>query len=379
MSEAFDFDAAIDRAWAKFRSALADRLLQIPRGESVPLGPWDDPAAEWEASNPPQLRVAKNGRLRCEVPWDFHFTVPERNQARREALHALGWRQRASGNLVLEVSRREPDKLAALVVRALREVWQVPHPSFLEPADSPIEPVTHLAIEPIDRAHLQSLVDAALGELVRAPLVKAECGCIHFELGGRDCWLKVLEHAPTVEFCTTLAEHIVDAARTAAIIAEDRPRSRDVTLVRFEDSVIASLRMEATAFAACNLAAAMTKWAQFMSEEADELVQRLGGETDSEELPTELTCLLQLQSSDCPLDPAQVAAICNDDRRAILRCLRICAQQEAAWQQLATEAFDRGDHEEASACEGEARVWAETTNQLKAALRLVVLGKRRSA
>jgi len=58
----------------------------------------------------------------------------------------------------------------------------------------------------------------------------------------------------------------------------------------------------------------------------------------------------------------------------ILGFIRECSQQEIDWRKSAETAFREGDREEAEVCEIEAASWSGSVSQLRAALRIVVVG-----
>ena len=362
MSDRPSFDADIDAAWVEFRRALADRLDSFSKGQSLVL------TCTYDVIYPsPHVVFSVTGanRLRCEIPAGRRLDVMD--TADLDALVAAGWRSRKNGRYVLEVGRRLSDKVAALAVDLLRDLWEVPHPAFLT-EDGPHEPAPIVAVKARGREHLRELAAATVSDLMSEPAVVDRHGDIALSVGGVPSWLCVREDAPTLEFVVVLGE----ATNGTAVLAEHSPLWPDVTLTVVDDAVVGVLRLESTVFAAKNLAVAFARWIQFMREGAPAIVADLAVDPA---LPPALLVLLHLDPDrEGLLDAHEVAAVCDYDRDAILDYLRITSEQEMSWRRSAAEADDL---DEAAACHHEAEAWVHTHESLRAALRVVVLPKSR--
>jgi hypothetical protein len=362
MSDRPSFDADIDQAWVEFRGTLADRLADFTKGQSLVL------TCIYDVIHPsPHVVFSVTGanRLRCEIPAGQRLDVMD--IADLDALVAAGWRSRKNGRYVLEVGRRLSDKVAALAVVLLRDLWEVPHPAFLS-EEGPHEPAPIVAVKARGRDHLRELAAAAVSDLMSKPVVVDEHGDIALSIGVAPSWLCVREDAPTLEFVVVLG----DATNGTAVIAKHGPRWPDVSITVVEGTVVGVLRLESTVFAVKNLTAAFARWIEFMREGAPAVVADLAVDPD---LPRALMVLLHLDpDGEGLLDAHEVAAVCDYDRDAILDFLRLTSEQEISWRESAAEADDL---DEAAACLHEADAWGHTHENLRAALRVVVLPKSR--
>ena len=130
----------------------------------------------------------------------------------------------------LDVERREVDRVAVLSVATLREVFAVPHPSFLSAggletdpehvvADSP-PTAWDLDDEPLavlvqGRDDLQAQVDAALAPMLGGHLRHDEDGDIPILAGRSMLFVHVSDERPDVELFAVLVREVTDTARLA--------------------------------------------------------------------------------------------------------------------------------------------------------------------
>ncbi|MBJ8347886.1 hypothetical protein [Antrihabitans sp. YC2-6] len=354
------FDTTVVAAWTDFRTCLADRLAALPKGEKIVL------TCSYDVIYPlPEVVFTVTGanRVRCEIPAGPRLRFME--TADLDAMFEAGWKQRKDGRVVLEFGRRYSDKLAALAVVVVRDMWEVPHPAFLTEG-GPAEPEPIVAVAPRGRDHLQELAAAVVSDLVSEPVLRDEDGDIPLTIGDMSSLLCVRVDEPTIAFYAVLG----DATNAAAVLEEHSQVWPDVNLRIVDDAVVGVLRLEATVFVAKNLESAFAKWIHFMREGAPVIASELEVDNVAQSLPAALQCLLHLDQ----LDASEVAAICDNDRDSILEYLLICSEQEISWRRSASDALDA---EEAAACEHEAEAWANTHESLRAALRVVVLPSRR--
>ena len=129
---AFDepaFDAALDRIWVRFRCELADRLDSMTADHPITV------YALWTEMFGPQPTIAfthtGNNRLRLTVATrDLYPYAPE-DRGRVELLADEGWRALRDGTCIREFARRRVDAAAMSAQFALRDVWDVPDPTYL--------------------------------------------------------------------------------------------------------------------------------------------------------------------------------------------------------------------------------------------------------
>lgn len=123
------FDAAIERIWVRFRCELADLLDGMTADRPITV------YALWTEMFGPQPTIAfthtGNRRLRLTVATRDLYPYSPEDTERVDLLTAEGWRLLRDGTCIREFARRRVDAAAMSAQYALREVWDVPDPSYL--------------------------------------------------------------------------------------------------------------------------------------------------------------------------------------------------------------------------------------------------------
>ncbi len=406
--EGRDLDRATEEAWRGFRARLADHVGELGEGGVLVLGA-GRPLGEADDGASPYVRLAGfagGSMLRGEVSGNAYLAPRHALDDRAEALLVdLGWRAPGdeSENFFLDVPVSHADQLAVMAVRALREVFGVAHPAFLE-ADltDPDDDVTQLpvaeddgavdppAVVPEDVEHLRALVDAALTPLFGDLPEHDADGDIPVPFGSSLVYVRVVEEAPVIDIFGVVVDGVSDLRRASY---EVNVLNRDHRFVKFflvEDRVIAQTLVAAWPFAADHLRMMLTGMSAKLDQVGDELAARVGGRTalgdDPDDEPasratactvvcdpeTALRTLLQLDAASGGLDAELAAGVCGFDQEVVLGALDECLAQEAGWRESREAAHHRGDQREARACARELAAWGRTTALLRRALRLVV-------
>ncbi|MXP21320.1 hypothetical protein GIY30_08130 [Gordonia sp. HNM0687] len=373
----FDFDGSVDDAWRAFRNDLADRAAQLRIGDEHHLeqtqGFPDGPHGTLT------FTLTRAHRIRCTAHVVDLHTTPDILAEQLDALTAAGWRLLRDGRLIIEVNRRQVDRLAQVAVDALREIWEVVHPAFLE-GDAPPAPEATIAVGayPVSREHLLRLIVGALEDIAGRRITLDADGDVPLPTGSLPSWLRVLTEEPTIEFVTTLVDDVPDAAAAAQFVATESVRWPGITLVLHQTSLMAFQSVPMTAFHRENLVSAVGHWLQFTAESAPGIITAIAGTArdtapHGDALPDPLQTLIVLDEDGSGLDAHQVATICRHDQSAILGYIRTSQEQYLEWMKSAAEADLADDADEAAACRREEQAWRTTTEKLRAALRLVVL------
>lgn len=371
----FDFDTLVDDAWRAFRNDLADRLSTLPVGGELTVAQSDElPEGPHGAIT---FTVTRAHRVRATVQVsDLHSTW-EFGVVHVKQMQGANWRLLNGGRLIYEVSRRRVDELAHLAVWTLREIWEVVHPAMLASAvPMPREASVAIATVPDSRDHLLRCVIEVISDIAGQRIQPDEDGDIALPTNTARSWLRVLGEEPTVELFATLVDEVPDTAKAAEYVATESVRFPGVKLVLHETSVMAFMIVDVRVFHRVNLVNGLGRWFEFMTDSAPEVISAIthadsASEPDDDNLPDPLQTLIVLDTDGTSLSAQEVAVICDHDQAAILDYIRITQQQSIEWSKSAAEAEDA---EEAAACRHEEQVWRATTEQLRAALRLVVLG-----
>ncbi|MGW5075775.1 TY-Chap domain-containing protein [Rhodococcus sp. NPDC004095] len=196
MSDFEDFDAGVDRAWSEHQQRLADVIAAMREDDLLALELGEESSVDGFVPCV-QFLAWGDGQIRCEVPSNDYLDPRYQLSASDEArLVGLGWQRptrtpddepdAGSPAFFVDKPSNWADQLAAMAVAAFREVWSVPHPTFLRIDAS--EASTHdtlaptedegddgysldlqRAVTPRDDAHLHDLVASTLSELFDEP------------------------------------------------------------------------------------------------------------------------------------------------------------------------------------------------------------------
>ena len=427
--ESFDLDRSVARAWDTFRERLADHIAQMADDDYLILNAQDEEEQEdgEEAGEPHltpyvQLCAFGEGAVRCEASSnDFLSGIYRLSDAGERALIDARWNApdpddgHGSPNYFIDLPLDFADQAAAMAIVALRDVWGVAHPTFLNARawnddgeiefdvgrkDVGPEEVSELplAIMPENRDEPVALVDRVLAGRFGRPPVKDDDGDIPVRSGSALVFVRVVKSAPVIEIFAPLVKSIANRTRAAEVLIDLNKRNRLVKFFLNGDYVIGGVALPALPFVPRHLTDMFSMFSKlaadideqlakdlggrlpFFQEESEADVDRVSSDSDSEfdddeGLPSELQTLLELDAEGRgDLDPADIAHICGNDRDKILSFIRDSSNQEIEWRKSAELALSEGDKDEAAACKHEADAWANTVEELRAALRVVVIG-----
>ena len=428
----FDLDRTTMRAWSRFQGELADHIVAMDDDDILVIdadvsvdddGPGCAPYVQFCAWGDEAVRaeVSSNSYLAADVMLD---------DAGEAALARLGWRAPThagdedagpgSANFHLDAGRREGDRVAAMAVAALRDVFGVPHPAFLDWPQTEEEPPSaatpdgsdeRLAVMPESAEHLRELVVAALTPPGGPAVEMDEDGDIPLPMGSALLFVRAVDSAPVVEMFAFVVRGIQHTDRAAFEVAVLNRDTRMIKFVLLDDAVLATLQLPASPFTPRNLRAMVLSMAEVIDRVDDDLVARLGGRrglepedeardetgvpenpADAEDLPGDaepqddpeqpslhpaLQTLLQLDVV-CTgeVAPELAASVCEFDRDLVLTLLREASEQEITWRKSANLALIGDDTDEAKICFHEAAGWESTVETLRAALQVIVERER---
>ncbi len=427
----FDLDKRLAIAWIQLGGRLTSALTGLVRGETLII---ELPSAfdEDELSGAtPYLQFASYGDdlVRGEV--SSNHVLDERHQlsdAQSQALLELGWAappsdvgnlgDNESANFWIDAQASELAELAGTSVATIRDLFGIPHPSFLiasgpngelggaaeslglprpapeaQETDDDEEPI---AIEPVDRNHLIQLVDAALVSVVGGVPAHDDDGDIPIRSGSAIVFVRVAEDGPYVELFSPV---LVDVEGSPLALERISQLNRWVRFVSFgwdSGTVHASMHLYCHPFVPEHLRHAVGVLTSVADRLDDELRLGLGGrqffgEPESSgtseppaedegadgELPEALLTIMHLDAEGAgerAISAEEVANICGRKRGEILRYIRIAELQVIEWRSSAEEALGGGDSDEWAACIHEGKAWQSTVDLLRSALRLVARG-----
>ncbi|WP_323791843.1 T3SS (YopN, CesT) and YbjN peptide-binding chaperone 1 [Nocardioides sp.] len=332
MSESTKLDVATQAAWVGFRGRLADHIAGMPHDDVLLVAPSH---ARDRARQERSIEVICGEEVYVE-------TVGRPSDA--PGFEALGWEDWDEAGWLQTFDQRFADQAADVVVRTLREVFGVLHPSFLDAegleldAQSPAEPsepsetvaVVESPEEPVDLegvpaspTHLRQMVEAVMTDLF--PDIEPDGdGDLPVVSGGSVLFVRVLESRPCIELYAEIVlspERLDRLAQELVLLNEAHP------LWKFalrDAHVVMTHEMMALPFTALGLRALVMRFSEEVDQVARDLVARVGGHLFAESPPVEderdvvLTGLLELLHLD-RVRPSTVAGLFDDDRLEIIR------------------------------------------------------------
>jgi hypothetical protein len=385
----FDLDAAVDAAWASFAERLSDAVVALGAADSLIIGlPTALDPAELEGAAP-YVQILGMGAdfVRGEVSGDTYLDARLRlSEARTHALLAAGWTapdatpgDEFSANFTADLPRSAAARLVEMTVATVRDVFGVPHPSFLEvpglaPAAAP------------DTTDLRSQVERVIAEHFAEPVVRDADGDIAIRAGSAMVFVRVATDAPIVELFSPL---LLGASGDALALERINRANRTIRFAKLTwtgGRVMANQELWCDPFVPELLVGAVGVMTRLADEMDDRLRAEIGGrrffeDGDAAEAPAgraeadtlhpALATIVQLTTDNGVLSAAQAARICRYDTDLVLALIIECARQAIEWRQASLAA---GEGEEAALCSAEADSWDGTATLLRAALREIALG-----
>ncbi|MGQ0464425.1 MAG: T3SS (YopN, CesT) and YbjN peptide-binding chaperone 1 [Sporichthyaceae bacterium] len=388
----FDLDASIDSAWSTFADRMRESIAGLGEHHSLIVGlPTALEPADLQGTAPYVQVLGDGVALHAEVSGNRYLDARLRlSEARQNALVALGWTapteqsgdewDEGSSNFVVEMPAEAGAALADLVVRTAREVFDVPHPSFLDLPGLP-RPKAPAGTSGGD---LRTKVEGALAGHFNQPIVRDEDGDIPIRSGSAMVFVRVVAEVPVVELFSPLLVGASGDALALERINRANNRIRFAKLTWSGGRVMANYELWCEPFVPELLVWAVSLMMGMADEMDDRLRAEVGGRRffeDAEPLPIEpsaddaghpaLLTVVELTTDGGELTPAEVARICGHDRSLVLELIADCESMAVQWRASAEETDDTTEREDGAA---QARTWKETATLLRAALREIVLG-----
>lgn len=269
------WDEGLQDAWRGFRHDLVARIAALG---------WETflfvvPTAGYECDEMlfPDLAVSRFGDLlRCD------FMRPDVEVNDSDSLNDIGFDLDEDDDL-RRFETDDAEWLAVTIVRVLREVTGVVHPSFVtlwgpEPgADPKCDPLA--LVFPEDRDDLVETVDAILTEVIGQAPSKDEDGDVPIVCGESVVFVRVRHDLAVVE---VFSEVVVDVANTQAALFELNILNRDSpgpTFALRGDRVVVRSRISGNPILPAELRRVVDAMCATVDQTARDLVARIGGHT----------------------------------------------------------------------------------------------------
>lgn len=297
-----DLDQEIDQAWAAFEPTLSQRIAALEDGHSLLVGLDDEDPTDGASPYLQAMAFADGTARRLEVSSDQVLGPQFRlGPTGAEALSRLGFESPSpdpdddAPNWFLHANAAEPDRLAALAVSVLREVFGVVHPLLLagmpagpdgpdslvtadpggtEPRPEPLDLDVAYTVESSDE--LGALVTRTLATL-GLPHVSDDEGDWPYDLGRTTAWVRVLVTEPTVHVFAVVV-HSIRSARVAS--RELGILNRDAAHLRYVvdgDLLVVMADVPADPFVPRHLEGALRRVRRAAGRTASDFALRTGG------------------------------------------------------------------------------------------------------
>lgn len=388
------WDGDVETAWTQFRRRLADRLAGLPEDELLLV----ELAGEAGSGTRPYCQaLAGEGTLRVEAVSNTYLAPAHRlAAAQEEALERIGfdrpeaedWAE-GETNFFTTLEQREADLAAVMIVRAMREVFSVIHPVWLdagglEPtalgeeqppvaAPRPDVPLTPRSVEEVREA-----VDAAVAELYDEAPEWDDDGDLPLPTEHHVVWVSVNGANPRILLHCCL---LVDVTDTAAALREVNRLNRQefgLTFVLRDDKI-----------SVCREIAVHVVLPQALQEEAERLLGQVDGwaaeladtlAPQREERPsrhsrfgTAYAVMVELERAQREsVGPATMARIFHHDTGLLLKAIRVTEQRRREVRGRARRAREEGRSRDELVARSRQDYMRGLTARMRAALRLVV-------
>jgi hypothetical protein len=298
----FDIDRSIAQAWTEFSERLSEVISVMDDSADLTIGTESgssDPAPFVRFSCPMRDRVRCEAASNAVLGEDFQLAT---NQL--AAMERLGWLPPSTdpphptSNFWVEAPQEESDRIAALAVGALRDVYGVQHPIFLapdqlaevlHPVTGPVETTagelallrhddleSHLAR---DQSHLDRLVEAELAEMFGHPPLRDSEGDVAIRVGSTMLFLRTAADGQEVLIFAAVVHDVAGRSRATEVLNDLNVEARWVKFQLVRDRVFVSLSVPAKPFVPAHL----RQGVRILSDVADgidnELAIKLNGRT----------------------------------------------------------------------------------------------------
>lgn len=260
-------------------------------------------------------------------------------------------------NYWITLEQREADRAAAMMVRALREVFAVLHPVYLEADGLPtgeVEPPAPSGSPPDhpfmpgDAAELRAGIDHVVRDLCEPPPEWDEDGELPLETEHSTLWVSLAPTAPRMLLHATLVEDVADERR--ALIETNLLNRQQVglTFLVVEETIRVARELDASVLVPDMLRLEVGRLLEQIDTWASELVARVGGRRPDDTTPrpapgqgagadqsrfdTAYSVLEELEEQERgSVGPATMARVFQQDTGLLLKAIRKTEEKIDYW------------------------------------------------
>ena len=257
----FDFDHSVEQAWRRFAVRLENVLSMMDETEPLTLHPCDE-SETWYVRFSQQAKdqittfIPKNGLTSVQV----------------HSLRTLGWEQDEDG-FTLTGSQDDCGAVAWAAVLALREVFHVTHPVFLDSnvlAEILQEPEVSeststawheemMAYGSLDEVQLAAAVAEELSEVFGAVPMRDQDSDFAVRVGSTMIFIRIPSDCKEIRLFSVLVHDIAGRSRAAEVINDINAHSRWVRFSLVGDKIFVTMSIHASPFVPAHLRQAITE------------------------------------------------------------------------------------------------------------------------
>lgn len=404
------WDDAVELAWRELRQRLADRLAVLADDESFLV----EVSEDVEGGAAPYCQVmAGVGWLRVEAVSNVYLAEEHLlDEAQQAALVALGFaapstddRQDTSAqssNFWVDLEQREADRAAVMMVRALREVYAVLHPSYLEgeATDASLDEVPPRSIPPKPRPddpvvpdgpdELRRAVDLAVRGLMPDKPEWDDDGDLVLHTPHGLVWVSVSATSARILIHAPLVDEVVDESRALVEVNLLNQREFGLTFALQDGRIRVTRDLDVAVLIPAHLRIEIERVVTQADGWASDLVTRVGGQCMDDQttrqpasaradrppggrFTTAYAVMVELERAQRgSVGPATMARIFENDTGLLLKAVRINEQRRREMRVKARAARDAGRGRAEQVARARQEYMRELTGRMRAALRLIV-------
>lgn len=288
----FDLDRATEDAWAMFADQLAQVVASMDDSGDLRIDAREgEPDAgsvvfRWVAPDDIRAEAVSNAELAEE-----HLLGPAQLQAMEDA----GWPAPDSENarFTALADQEETAHLAQLAVVALRDVYGVPHPAFLNPDQlqeiliqrpAPVElsgfdPEDVVATVPVSKEHLDAMIATELEQLLGAPAIRDTDGDFAIRVGSSMVFVRSTPDAHEVIVFSVVVHDVEGRSRAVEYLNDLNAESRYVRFELVRDRVFLQMSVLAHPFVPAHLLQAVRAVSEVADGIDEDLARKFNGRT----------------------------------------------------------------------------------------------------
>ena len=392
------WDDAVETAWREFRQRLADRMAAMVEDETLLV----EVVAEADGGSAPYCQVlAGPDVLRVEAVSNVYLAPAFELDGRQEqALVALDFCPPETSelpgetNFHVDVEQRDADRVAVMVVRALREVYGVLHPVYLdaeglepEGAVRPLPPEPRTAgpdldelVVPASVDDVRALVDLAVADLYDEAPEWDDDGDLGLLTEEHVVWVSVNEHAPRLLVSCMLLDEVDDTE--SALVEVNRLNRAEwgltFTLHERRIGVTRELGLAVALPTAVQgeiqrVLGQVDGWARELGERLRAGSEGPGKRRPSSRFSTAYAVMAELEREQRgSVSPAAMVRIYGNDTGLLLKAIRLTERRRRDMRARARSARDEGSRSQEKLARARHDYLRDLAARMRAGLRLMV-------